>query len=201
LLAQPDRAQQRPSAEADDCLQRRPAAAYDAGMADVREATPDDLEPILRLARTRRRLYALYHPQLWRPAADAEETHRRLLGRAIADAEVIVLVAVDDGRVRGFVLARLVQSAAVYDPGGPTCFIDDFAVDEEGSWATLGVRLLRAAVVRAAARSATQVVVVAAHLDAARRRALRDAGLAVTSEWWVASIGRPLQPGETGPAD
>ncbi len=175
------------------------AAAYDAGMAEIREATPADLESILRLAGLRRRQYAAFHPRLWRPAADAATAHRRLLKRALGDPQVIMLVSVDRGQVRGFMVARLVQSPAIYDPGGPTCFIDDFAVDDEGFWSSVGVELLRAAVVRAAARSATQVTVVAARMDAAKRQALREAGLSVGSEWWVASISRPLEPGEPGP--
>jgi hypothetical protein len=109
-------------------------------------------------------------------------------------------VAVERGQVRGFVAGKLVQSAAIFDPGGPICLIEDFTIDDEDAWSMIGVQLLRAVVVRAAARSATQVAVLAAHLDPAKRRALREAGLSLASEWWVASIGRPLRPGEPGPA-
>ncbi|HET9873687.1 MAG TPA: hypothetical protein VFP89_13970 [Propionibacteriaceae bacterium] len=168
-------------------------------MVHIREAAADDLDQIVRLARARRARHAAYQPRLWRPAADADSTQLRLLRHAVTDPEVLMLVAVDHGPVRGFLLARLVQSPAVYDPGGPICFVDDFHVEDDASWATMGVQLLRAAVVRAAARSATSVVVVAAVSDLSKRRSLSDAGLSVSSEWWSASIGRPLSPGEASP--
>jgi hypothetical protein len=168
-------------------------------MAEIREANDGDLDAVLHLAGLRRRRYAAYQPRVWRPARDADAVQRQLLARAMGDPEGILLVAMHGSQVAGFVLARLVQSPAVYDPGGGTCFIDDFAVTNEDLWSTVGVQLLRAAVVRAAARSAVQVFVVAAHLDAAKRWALREAGLAVALETWVATIGRPLEPGEGPP--
>lgn len=158
----------------------------------VRSATRDDLEVIVRIADDRRREYAGYQPVFWRPAQDAHEKHAEFLGTLIDDEELITLVVEMRGAVCGFLIARLVPPPPVYAPGGPSCFIDDFAVDRDEIWLTAGVALLRRAVVAGAQRGAVQVVVVTAHRDSAKRQALADAGLALTSEWWTAAIGRPL---------
>jgi hypothetical protein len=52
-------------------------------------------------------------------------------------------------------------------------------------WTATGPALLRAGLAEAARRGAVQAVVVTAHLDQAKRRALRSCGLDVASEWWV----------------
>lgn len=83
----------------------------------------------------------------------------------------------------------------VYDPGGLTGQIDDFAV-VPGRWPTTGARLLQAALDVAAGRGAVQVVVVTAHLDEPKRRMLGAAGLQLTSEWWLASMPDKPQRGE-----
>lgn len=158
----------------------------------IRPAHPDDLEPIAAMADDRRRQYAEYQPVFWRPAPDAAARQRPYLASLIADVQVITLVAISDGRVVGFVIGHLVPAPAVYDPGGPTCSIDDFAVERPASWATVGVELLRAVQEDARQRGATQLVVVCGHLDEAKRAALEYCRLTIASEWWVA----PLAPNQ-----
>jgi len=41
----------------------------------------------------------------------------------------------------GFLIATLKPAPPVYDPGGPSCDIDDFAVTPAARWPTTGVRL------------------------------------------------------------
>jgi hypothetical protein len=81
------------------------------------------------------------------------------------------------------------DAPGVYDPGGRTCQIDDFAVTPD-RWATAGPLLLRSAIEQAAQRGAVQAVVVTGHLDQPKRDALRSCGLSVASEWWVSSWPR-----------
>jgi hypothetical protein len=97
-----------------------------------------------------------------------------------------VLVSEDSGRLTGFIVMTFPPAPPVYDPGGLTGQVDDFAV-VPGSWPTTGARLLQAALDVAAERGAVQAVVVAAHLDEPKRSMLRAAGLQLTSEWWLAS--------------
>lgn len=154
----------------------------------VRPASPADLADMLDLAVAARERYAGYQPVFWRPAADARDRHRPYLLGLLRDADAITLVAVADGTVVGFAVGTLVPAPPVYDPGGPTCMVDDFVVADAACWPTAGLELLRA--VRAAARlqGAAQVVVVAGQQDAAKRAALRAAGLSIASEWWVGGL-------------
>lgn len=158
----------------------------------IRPAHADDLEPIVAMAADRRRQYAEYQPVFWRPAPHAAARQRPYLGSLIADVNVITLVAISEETVVGFVIGHLVPAPAVYDPGGPTCSIDDFTVERPASWATVGVELLRAVQEEARQRGAAQLVVVCGHLDQAKRAALEGCRLTIASEWWVA----PLAPNQ-----
>ena len=141
------------------------------------------------LAGIRREQYARYQPLFWRPAAAAAGRHGGYLGRLVASDEVITLVGEEAGQLTGFVVATLNPAPPVYDPGGLTCDIDDFAVSAAANWPTTGARLLRAALAEAARRGAVQAVVVTAQLDEPKRQALRACGLEVASEWWVTPRG------------
>lgn len=152
----------------------------------VRFAVAADVDAITAMASDRRRTYAQYQPVFWRPASDAELLHRPYLARLVDDQDVITLVSEESGAVVGFLIATIGDAPAVYDPGGRTCAIDDFAV-AQGRWTTTGVKLLRSAIEHAAERGAIQAVVVTAQLDQDKREALRLCGLSVASEWWVTS--------------
>ena len=159
----------------------------------IRPARADDLEPIVALADDRRTQYAEYQPVFWRPTPDAAARQRPYLESLIADVTVITLVAISDETLVGFVIGHLVPAPAVYNPGGPTCTIDDFACDQPASWATVGVDLLSAVRQEARQRGAAQLVVVCGHLDQAKRTALENCRLTIASEWWVAPLA-PNQP-------
>jgi predicted N-acetyltransferase YhbS len=103
----------------------------------------------------------------------------------VADDSVLSLVATSAGDLVGFVIAALVPAPPVYEPGGMTCLIDDFTVKRAEDWVRVGVPLLAAVSDLARQRGAAQVVVVTAHLDQAKRNALRAGGLTIASEWWV----------------
>lgn len=96
----------------------------------------------------------------------------------------------------------IVAAPPVYDPGGPTCLIDDFAVAVPEQWPTVGVDLLGALRRTARERGAAQVVVVCGHLDGPKRTALEHSGLSIASEWWVAPLGlaarMPIPCGKSG---
>jgi GNAT superfamily N-acetyltransferase len=155
----------------------------------IRAAAQTDVPAMAALADARREQYARYQPLFWRPAAAAAERHHAYLGRLVASEQVITLVSEEDGRVTGFLIASLKPAPPVYDPGGLSCDIDDFAVTPAANWPTTGVGLLRAALAEARLRGAVQAVVVTAHLDEPKRRALRACGLEIASEWWVTPQG------------
>ena len=101
---------------------------------------------------------------------------------------MITFVAISNETLVGFIIGHLVPAPAVYAPGGPTCTVDDFTVGQAALWATVGVELLYAVKNEAGQRGASQLVVVCAHLDEAKRAALASCRLAIASEWWVAPL-------------
>ena len=108
--------------------------------------------------------------------------------RLLASADVIALVAEEGEALCGFLISAITIAPPVYNPGGPVCIIDDFAVAQPQDWATVGAALLAAAEHEAKARGAVLSVVVCPQRDAAKRGMLKKAGAAVASEWHVKSL-------------
>jgi hypothetical protein len=163
----------------------------------TRPATHDDVAAVAALAALRRGDYEAHQPRFWRQAHDALERHTAYLHGLVDAADFLFLVAGlpvagGTGPVSGFVIARLVPAPPVYEPGGTTCLIDDFAVEREDAWATLGAVLLQDVSRAARTRGAVQVVVVCGRHDEPKRSALRAAGLVAASEWWYGSIEAEL---------
>jgi hypothetical protein len=158
-------------------------------MSSVRPAEDQDLARVLGIAARRRADYANYQPRFWRPAEDAESRQRAYLVSLLSDPESVFLVGCDSaGAVAAFVIARLVPSPPVYDPGGLTCFIDDFVVGDESDWPVMGADLIHAVKAWAAQRGGVQLVAVTGQRDLAKRDVLDSAGLSVASEWWVGEM-------------
>ncbi|CAA9301374.1 MAG: hypothetical protein AVDCRST_MAG61-1029 [uncultured Friedmanniella sp.] len=156
----------------------------------VQRATVDDLDELLRMADARRKTYAEYQPRFWRPAADAVDRQRPYLSSLLDDDDTLVLTAAADGsELRGFAIGRLLPAPPVYDPGGVSCVVDDFAVVDPEEWLTVGPALLDGLRRWAAGRGAVQLIVVTAHLDEPKRAALRSQDLTLASEWWVGPVG------------
>ena len=161
----------------------------------VKRAEVEDLEGLLRIAEARRKTHADYQPRFWRPASDAVERQRSYFSSLLEDREAILLTATGEGvDVRGFAIGRLAPAPPVYDPGGVSCVVDDFAVAEPEEWPTIGPLLLDALRGWAAGRGAAQIIVVTAHLDEPKRAALRSRDLTLASEWWVGPVGSAPEP-------
>lgn len=154
----------------------------------IRSAEDFDLEEILNLANAKRREYETYQPVFWRVAADSKAKQRTYIADLIADGTVITLVATSESKLVGFVIGRLVPAPPVYNPGGLTCSVDDFAVNENSLWETVGVDLFKRVREAAISKGAVQVVVVCGHLDEPKKRALEKSSLTIASEWWVAPL-------------
>jgi hypothetical protein len=139
---------------------------------------------MLDLAEAHRRLYAEFHPHFHRPAPAARDAQRPFFEKLVAHDSCIVLVSQsDDGTVDGFLAGQLTEPPPVYDPGGPGCIVDDFALSRADSWPTVGLRLLTELRSLARERGAVQVIVVCAPEDEPKLAMLAGAGLAVVSEW------------------
>jgi len=154
----------------------------------IRPAEVVDLEQMLAIAENRRNEYSSYQPVFWHPTPDAVALQRSYFEGLILDSSVISLVAVSDDILLGFVIGQLVEAPVVYDPGGLTCSIDDFALKEQEDWPAVGATLLEAAKLAACERGAVQIVVVSGRLDEAKRSALTGSQMSIASEWWVAPL-------------
>ncbi len=154
----------------------------------VAAAAATDVKDIASLAAARRQEYEQAQPQFWKAAADAVEQHTQFLASLIGNDQVVSLVARNRDRLLGFVFGSLVTSPPVYAPGGPSGFIDDFAVADAADWSSAGAALLAAAREQLAELGAVQVVVVCGHHDAAKMTTLIASGLSRASEWLVAPV-------------
>lgn len=154
----------------------------------IRPAAAADVEEIAALAAARRADYERAQPMFWRAAPDAVRQHAPFLATLVGDDQVVSLVAHDGHRLRGYVFGTLAVPPPVYAPGGPSGFIDDFAVADAVEWASVGRALLAAARERLAELGAVQVVVVCGHHDQPKLAALLGSGLDRASEWLVAPV-------------
>jgi hypothetical protein len=154
----------------------------------VKRANLEDLDLLLAIASVSRTAYVEYQPRFWRPAPDAEDRQRAYFTAMLDDDRALVLTATEDADLRGFAIGRLVSAPPVYDPGGVSCVVDDFAVADPDEWSTIGSVLFDALRSWAASRDAAQMIVVTARLDEPKRAALQSRGLTLASEWWVGSV-------------
>jgi hypothetical protein len=97
-------------------------------------------------------------------------------------------LTIPDGNIDGFSIGMLIEAPLVYDPGGLTCLVDDFVVQQPAAWPLVGTSLLRQVNHLARERGAVQTVVVCRRLDEARRATLASLGLIVVSECSIAEL-------------
>jgi hypothetical protein len=154
----------------------------------IRRAVEDDIPQMVELIDERRRLYETYQPTFWRRSPNARSAQAAFFTTLVSNkGSAIVLVCGDASVFRGFVIASLVEPPPVYAPGGKTCMIDDFAVDDN-DWDETGRALLGELHSLARAAGAVQGVVVCGHLDEAKRSFLRSEGFSIASEWFVKNL-------------
>jgi hypothetical protein len=96
---------------------------------------------------------------------------------------IIAAVDEDAGKLRGFVIATIMQAPPVYDPGGLTILIDDFTVAEAKDWSSVGLALLEHVKAEGKLRGAVGLVTIAARGDDLKHRWLEEIGTRVVSEW------------------
>lgn len=156
-----------------------------------REAATSDVERMVRLADLKRREYERHAPVFQRPAPNAMEVHRPWFEKLVEDQDVGTFVHEDSaGEVDGFLTITLGPAPPVYDPGGLSSLVDDFAVSSSDRWRSAGAALLEAGKRWAQDHGAVQVVVVCGPHDEPKREVLQAAGLYVASEWFTVPLRR-----------
>ena len=151
----------------------------------IRHAREADIPHMVAIAETKRVEYEGYAPVFWRKAPDASPKQERYLQSLLTGTDVIALVAQGRDSLAGFAIGALTTAPPVYNPGGPVCIVDDFAVATPEAWHIVGGALLAAMSHEAQVRGAVLMVVVCAQRDHAKRALLQEAGCSVASEWHV----------------
>lgn len=148
-------------------------------------ATKDDIEPMVSLSYRKRKNYEKAQPQFWKYAENAEEIQTKWFEELLSRDDHILLVAKENSNIKGFVIGRLVKAPEVYNPGGLTLMIDDFACED---WINVGKQLMDKIAVIAKEKGAVQFCVVAGNHDLDKCDFLEDFGLTCASKWYVGSI-------------
>lgn len=155
----------------------------------IRPSTHADIPSMVILSNQKRRQYENAHPQFWRYAGEqAEISQAKWFGELLSDEDHIMLIAQNNNAVVGFIIGQIIDSPAVYDPGGLTLMIDDFCVQSESDWKSVGKFLVRDIKALSLTKGVSQVLVVCGAHDANKRNFLRNMGLTVASEWFVGLI-------------
>lgn len=155
---------------------------------NIRAAREADIPSMVAIAETKRIEYEGYSPVFWRKAPDSSPKQEVYFQRLLTGADIIALVAEAESTLLGFVIGAITIAPPVYNPGGPVCIVDDFAIANPTEWNSVGAALLAAVEREAKARGAVLSVVVCAQRDQAKREVLQRAGLTVASEWHVKPI-------------
>lgn len=148
-------------------------------------ASKDDIASMVELSHQKRKNYEQAQPQFWKYAENAEEIQTKWFTELLSRDDHILLVAKEHSNIKGFVIGRLVKAPEVYNPGGLTLMIDDFACED---WTNVGKQLINKIAVIARDKGAVQFCVVAGNHDLEKCGFLEDFGLTCASKWYVGSI-------------
>lgn len=151
----------------------------------IRRASANDVEAMSRLVAAKRNQLELFEPVMWRKSRDVDEMTRAFFQHQVAETNVVVLVAEDDGSFLGFLNGVLQNAPPVYDPGGKTMMIDDFAVVEGEDGDRAASALMDAVMSEGRARGAVQIIAVTAAQDQRSAKWFESKKLHVVSTWWT----------------
>lgn len=156
----------------------------------VRTSQLSDISAMASLSKAKRLAYEKAQPHFWRYAGEeGDKAQGEWFKELLEDKNYAMFTAESDAKeILGFVISKLMPAPEVYSPGGLTLMIDDFCVQSENLWQSVGTRLI--ATVKAAAKdkSATQILVVCGAHDLPKRKFLSEQNLSIASEWFVGGI-------------
>lgn len=157
-------------------------------MPTVRDATVADVEQMVSLIEARRTKLEEYEPVFWKRAKEAALRTSPWFEKLVEDEGVLCLIAEDAADMSGFLIATEAPVPPVYDPGGPTWMIDDFAVAHAMQWQTVGQNLIKVAKAQILERGGKQIVVVAPVKEDNQIELLKAEGLCAASIWLTQTL-------------
>lgn len=155
----------------------------------LRYANAKDVPALVGLSAAKRARCAEVLPRFWHVADEADAKQTRWFEYLLDQEDHVALVAEDDVRIRGFVIAHVVDAPPVYDPGGKAARVDDFCVEDEVAWSDVGAALLQELVRVTETLGVRVLMVLSAHHDEAKRAMLDAQGCSPASEWLVRNVG------------
>lgn len=157
----------------------------------VRNATVDDLDEIIHLARGDRLMRAGWDDRAWAQVPDAAARHDLWIRRLLGDPGALSLVSSDSsGRLAGVLLARPV-AVSDRDPGG-TWVVEEFFVASLLMWPTVGRALLGAASASLRRWGGTALAIGAPPHDRALASVIAEAGLVPSLRYRLRTLGNPV---------
>ncbi len=157
---------------------------------NVREARESDLDDVAKLAAKLVRLHHRFDPERFFLQEPVEEGYRWWLGRELANESAIVLVALVDERVAGYVYATI-------EGRDWNLLLDKYAglhdiyVDDQARARGVGEALLRAALARFEERGAPRVVLMSAVQNEPAQRLFARVGFRPTMVEMTRELGAP----------
>ena len=145
---------------------------------------------MVSLSKAKRNLYEKAQPQFWRYAGEeGNKAQGEWFKQLLEDKNYVMFTAESDSQeIIGFVIGKLISATEVYNPGGLTLMIDDFCVQSENLWQSVGARLIEEIKTAAKDKGATQILVVCGAHDYPKRKFLNEQNLSIASEWFVGGI-------------
>jgi len=151
----------------------------------IRPAIKTDLPAMVALIETYRRRLQTWRPVFWKKAGGSAELSMLWFGHLMNQGNVLTLISEQDGKANGFLIASLIDAPPVYDIPGKACMIDDYAVETDALWASVGRDLLSEAKAWARQKDAAQVIVVSPTDHTDKNGFMENEGLAETTKWWT----------------
>ena len=157
---------------------------------NIRTSQLTDIDAMVSLSKAKRMLYEKAQPQFWRYAGEeGDNTQRQWFKQLLEDKNHVMFTAESDTQeILGFIIGKLMPAPEVYNPGGLTLMIDDFCVQSENLWQSIGARLIEEIKIPTQSKGATQILVVCGSHDNPKRKFLSEQNLSIASEWFVGGI-------------
>jgi GNAT superfamily N-acetyltransferase len=156
---------------------------------EIRRATSEDLQALGRLGAVLMRAhYAFDSNRFMRPGARAEDGYAAFLATQLDDPESLVLVAVHDGEVRGYLYAAVEPRSwkELRDRAG---FIHDILVDEPSRRFGIADALLDRAVAWIREQRVPRVILWTAAKNEQAQRLFARKGFRVTMQEMTLELG------------
>jgi len=168
-----------------------PAECENSIMADVsvRIATEADAPAVGRLGESLVQQHAAFDARrfVW---PDDSSTYAEFLRREMHDDNAVVLVAERDGRIVGYVFASI-EPASLKELRAASGFVHDIVVEEHQRHASVGTRLITAAIDWLRGQGAVRVMLWSATQNAAAQRLFARLGFRPTMVEMTKELSEP----------